>query len=201
MPRFSVARIFADWPSRIPELTLGPKRRAAIRELIGFVNFDPAWSHLRHVAYTLATVRHEAGSLFRPRREIRAPAGTKHRRLQDRYWYTGYYGRGYVQLTWDWNYKKAGIALAGQSFGGVRIEAETLLRQPDLLLQPAISYAVLARGMREGWFTGKKLSDFITPTTTDYVRARRTVNGSDKADLIAGYAAQFELLLRASLVT
>lgn len=187
--RFDVRRFCADWPSRIPALTLGPKRTAAVTELLGFINADPAWDTLRHVAYMLATIRHETAATFRPVKEWRAPVGTAHRKLQDRYWGSGFYGRGYVQLTWDWNYRKAGERLS-----------LPLEQRPDMLLQPDVSYAVCARGMREGWFTGKKLGDYITPTITDYVRARRIVNGNDKAALIAGYAHEFELLLRGSRV-
>ena len=41
--------------------------------------------------------------------------------------------------------------------------------------------------MVEGWFTGKKLSDYFNEKT-DYINARKIVNGLDKADIIAGYA-------------
>jgi hypothetical protein len=191
--------VLRDFPVRAlsAPLTLGPKRRAALAELLDYINADKDWQHLRHVAYTLATVRHETGGTFKPIKEWRAPEGTAHRKLQDRYWHTGFYGRGFVQLTWDWNYRKAGQKLAGQWLGGVQIHADTLEQHPDFLLRPAISYAVLARGLREGWFTGKKLGDYITETATDYVRARRCVNGNDRAQMIATYAQEFELMLRA----
>ncbi len=44
--------------------------------------------------------------------------------------------------------------------------------------------------MSEGWFTGVKLSD-----CTNYRDMRKVVNGMDRADLIAGYAAKFEAAL------
>ena len=51
---------------------------------------------------------------------------------------------------------------------------------------------ILVRGCSEGWFTGKKLDDYLPG---DYRGARRVVNGLDKADLIAGYAREFEAAL------
>ena len=83
---------------------------------------------------------------------------------------------GYVQLTWDYNYKKAGNLL------GV-----DLVSNPEFALRPSIAAQIIVRGMSEGWFTGKKLSDF-----TDFVSMRRIVNGTDKAALIADYARKFE---------
>jgi len=49
--------------------------------------------------------------------------------------------------------------------------------------------------MVNGWFTGKKLSDF-----TDYRNMRRIINGTDKAMEIAGFAKVFEMALNADAV-
>lgn len=101
-----------------------------------------------------------------------------------------YCGRGYVQLTWRNNYKKAGMAL------GIPLETD-----PDLALQPRVAAAIIVRGMSEGWFTGKKLGDFLgnlsLATPEQFAEARRIVNGSDKADLIAGHAVVFQRALEA----
>ena len=96
-----------------------------------------------------------------------------------------YYGRGYVQLTWYENYEKAGKKV------GV-----DLLNEPGLALSAPIAAKIMRDGMLEGWFTGKKLSDYVGLRTADYVGARRIINGTDKANLIAGYAVAFELALR-----
>jgi putative chitinase len=46
-------------------------------------------------------------------------------------------------------------------------------------------------GMNRGMFTGKKLSDYFSGTTEDWVNARRIINGTDRAALIAGYGRIF----------
>lgn len=97
-----------------------------------------------------------------------------------------FYGRGFVQLTWYSNYLRAGEKL------GV-----DLLNNPDLALQTDLSAKIMILGMKDGWFTGKNLRDYIKNSGCDYVNARRIVNGTDKASLIAGYARVFETALNA----
>ena len=64
-------------------------------------------------------------------------------------------------------------------------------------MEPAIAAKILMRGMTEGWFTGKKLSDYFI-VTDDPVNARRIINGTDKAKLIAGYYESFLGALKAA---
>jgi hypothetical protein len=158
---------------------------------------------IRELAYVLATIRWESGHTFDPVRERRANAekNPKLFALQERYWPSGFFGRGYVQMTWEKNYRLAGSRLAGESFtikdAPVTFTALTLVQNPDYLLERAVSYRIAVRGMREGWFTGKKLSQFITDAAPpDYVNARRIINGTDRATEIAAMANEFELLLR-----
>jgi predicted chitinase len=91
-----------------------------------------------------------------------------------------YYGRGFVQITWDYNYKSVGKRL------GV-----DLYNNPDLALDRDIAAEILVVGMKEGLFTGKKLSNYFTESGTDNKNARRIINGMDQAELIAGYADKF----------
>jgi hypothetical protein len=58
------------------------------------------------------------------------------------------------------------------------------------MLQVGPAAEVLVRGMMIGLFTGKKLSDF-----TDYVEMRRIINGTDRAQAIAGFALEFEKII------
>ena len=68
------------------------------------------------------------------------------------------------------------------------------------VLRPTIAYRIMSYGMRHGWFTGKKLSDFIRPgKAADYYYAREIINGLDRAGTIGGYAQKLEPILRHSL--
>jgi putative chitinase len=58
---------------------------------------------LRQAAF-LATICYES-NYFRATKEGRARLGTKARKSQDKYWATGYYGRGLIQLTHERNYR------------------------------------------------------------------------------------------------
>jgi hypothetical protein len=46
-------------------------------------------------------------------------------------------------------------------------------------------------GMAKGTFTRHKLNMYFDDDTSNWVGARRIINGSDKANLIAGYAIKF----------
>lgn len=123
------------------------------------------------LAYILATAWHE--SWLKPIKEIRATPGTSLYNTQNQYWSTGYFGRGFVQLTWQSNYQKM------SSWLGI-----DLVNNPDLALQPEVAAKILVYGMINGSFTGKKLSDYITGSYNDFYNARRVVNGLDQAQKI-----------------
>lgn len=131
---------------------------------------------IRKLAYILATAMWE--SKLTPIREIRAKAGTPLYDQQNNYWLSGYYGRGYVQLTWEKNYR----IMAN------RLGIPELVTNPDIALQPEIAAKIIVFGMYEGLFTSKKLSDYINIISEDYFNARKIVNGLDRADIIAGFA-------------
>lgn len=96
-----------------------------------------------------------------------------------------YPGRGYPQLTGKTNYAKAGTAL------GV-----DLVGHPERALEPGIAAAIMVRGMAEGWFTGKKLSDYLPrtgkATKAQLTPARRIINGTDRAGDVANYGVTFQ---------
>ena len=125
---------------------------------------------LNKLAYILATARHESN--FRPIEEHRSNTAR-----QNKYWYTGYYGRGFVQLTHEKNYRKM------SDFLGV-----DLVKNPSLALDPNNAAKILVWGMMNGRFTRKPLSRYINANTVDFHNARRTVNGTDRAERIANYA-------------
>lgn len=136
------------------------------------------------LAYCLATAWHETAFTMQPIREYGRGRGRTYGRKNKQ---TGhaYYGRGYVQLTWAFNYKRAGKELGMKLF-----------ENPDKVMMPDIAAQILYTGCIEGWFTTKKLSDYITDNKCNYRQCRRIVNGMDKASAIAGYARQFETAIK-----
>jgi putative chitinase len=78
-----------------------------------------------------------------------------------------YYGRGYVQITHDVNYKALGKAY------GI---GEELYINPDRALEPKIAYFIVSHGMRHGTFTTgiHKLSSHIYGKKCDYSKATGT---------------------------
>ncbi len=134
-------------------------------------------------AYVLATAFWETNRTMLPVEEayyLGSKAEAYRRKL--RYW--PWYGRGFVQLTWKDNY--------------VRASKETgadLIAAPGLAMDPDIAAQVLVIGSRDGWFTGKKLADYINSTRKDYKNARRIINGTDRAAEIAAIAEDYEAVL------
>ena len=106
---------------------------------------------------------------------------------------TGFWGRGFVQLTWETNYAKATTRL--RQLGLLRA-GEDLVKTPKLAMRLDLAAPILFVGMAEGWFTGKKLADYFGGGRYDPVGARRIINGTDKDDLIAGQCGKFVDALR-----
>jgi putative chitinase len=138
-------------------------------------------------AYLLATIKHETSNTFLPIYE----KGSKsyfnkyngridlgNTKAGDGYRYRG---RGFVQLTGRTNYERYGIDAT-----------------PDSALEPGTAFHILVDGTTKGVFTGVRLDKHINSSKTDYTNARRVVNGTDKASLIAGYARTFERILKDS---
>lgn len=143
---------------------------------------------VRQVAYIFATAYHEAfdyngkqtGTVQRlvPIKEGGGPGYLQSKK------YFPYYGRGFVQLTWDYNYKKYAKMLDID-----------IVQFPDLVLKYQMAAFILVHGMVNGVFTGKKLSDYIG-AKCDFIGARRIINGTDKASLIASHANAFLTALK-----
>lgn len=136
---------------------------------------DYNWPDLRWLAYAFATAYHETAFTMQPIKEY---GGESYLRSKP---YYPYYGRGYVQLTWEDNYRKMGTKLGVNMLGDNK----------DRALEPAIAAEVMYAGMRDGDFTGKKLVNYFSSTVNDPVNARRIINGTDKAQTIAGYHDKF----------
>lgn len=133
------------------------------------------------IAYILATVKRETGDTFQPVREgdwVGHISTDEYRKKHYRYY--PYYGRGYVQITWDYNYKAYSEKL------GV-----DLVSDPDKALEPNNSLFILIDGFKNGVFTGKKLTDYVSKDSVDFLNARRCINGLDHAEQIKGFAEDF----------
>jgi hypothetical protein len=134
----------------------------------------------RKLAYVLATAKHETADTMQPIAEYGHGHGHPYGAVD----VSGKapYGRGYVQLTWRYNYVRADTEL---KLGG------RLAANYDLAMDPDIAAKIIVDGMMHGWFTGAGLGHYITSTGCDFFNARRIINGTDKAALIAGYANHF----------
>lgn len=162
---------------------------------------DPGFQDARWIAYALATIKHECADTWQPIAERGRPAyfakyepGTElGRQLGNVFLGDGvrYKGRGYVQITGRRNYDAMTKAL---SLGNT----DNLVTFPERALDPSIAYRILSHGMRHGTFTGKSLGHYIKGAVCSYVKARRVINGNDRAELIAGYASRIHSILTAS---
>jgi len=164
-----------------------------LSHLIDFIITDTEITDIRWAAYMLATTKHETNHTMLPIEEygkggnrpygkeitVTDNNGKEHKNT--------YYGRGYVQLTWDYNYKSLSEKLK---------MGEDLYIYPDKVLDEKIAYQVMSYGMRHGSFTSRSLNKYISGGQCDYINARKIINGTDRAQKIADYAVTIEILLR-----
>jgi predicted chitinase len=153
------------------------------------------------LAYMLATAYHETAGTMQPVREYGSNAyltnayDVKGRNPSRAIKYGNtkpgdgikYCGRGMVQLTWKNNYARAAEQL--------KID---LVNNPDLAMQLGIAAQIMVEGMFEGWFTGLTLK-FLpvdkNATLSQFMTARKIINGTDRAERIANYALKFQTYL------
>lgn len=186
---FDRTRFFQEYRNAFG--SLNQDQVAGLNFLLSAFEGDPRWSDVRHVAYALASIRHETAHTYEPISERGSAA------YLSKYWTNAsirrslgntepadaqrYKGRGFIQITGRSNYTRFGIA-----------------DNPDKALEAQPAFDIMTRGMHEGLFTGKRLKDYINGDKVDYVQARRIINGLDKAKEIAAYARGFEEMLRAA---
>lgn len=190
-------------------------RVKALEFLLSEFEEDARWNDLRHVAYALATITIETAWTFEPIQEY----GTK-AYFERRYGYktrkgkelgndaegegAKYSGKGYVQLTGETNYERLEAAIRKQYSAlvkGYKLRTGEEFDLTDFAYQakdPEIAFAIMTIGMFQGIYTGKKITDYINSAKTDYKNARKVINGLDRATEIAGYAKEFENILKTS---
>lgn len=92
-------------------------------------------------------------------------------------------GRGYVQITGRYNYDKF-----------AKLIGVDLLRFPEKAATPEIAVKILVIGMRDGLFTGKKLSDYlVTMIECNLEQARKIVNPGEGTRRIEEFEKEFDI--------
>lgn len=171
-------------------LALGPLDQGqvdginALLAAMGEARWPVAWT-----AYGLATAWWETNKTMQPVEEAYY-LGDKAAAYRKGLRYYPWHGRGYVQLTWEKNFRWADeeCGLCGK-----------LLADPALAMQPEIAAQILVKGMEQGAFTGKRLADYLPLSGSAgldaYKSARRIINGTDRAQDIAKIALTFDAAL------
>jgi putative chitinase len=181
----------------------GKLTEGQVQGLDALLTAAPADMPLEHLAYCLATAFHETARTMQPIKEmggtayfkrmydIQGDRPTKARELGNLTLGDGarFAGRGYVQLTGKANYARASKEVGFD-----------LVATPDLAMQAGIASVIMYSGMKAGWFTGKKLSDYFKPGLSDAYNARRIINGLDKAGDIAEYHRKFLAALNSAQI-
>jgi len=181
------------------------------RQVEGFSAILDVWQErarggdVRQLAYVLATAFHETAATMQPVRETLARtdaeairrldaafAAGRLKSVRQPYWRPdaegkSWLGRGLVQLTHRRNYE------AMSQVTGVDLVAD-----PSRAMDMGVSVVILIEGMRCGSFTGHGLDDYFTPGREDWTGARRIINGTDRAELVAGYGRAFARALNAT---
>lgn len=176
---------------------------------------------ITHMAYALATAWHETGEKMQPvtenlnysvdgllktfgRHRISEASARRYGRSNSQpadqeaianVIYGGDWGLknlGNVEPGDGWRYRGRGLP---QTTGRANYRKFGLEDRPEDANKLSVAVRLLIDGSVNGTYTGKKLSDYLP---SDYVGARRVINGTDKAHEIAGYARQFENALRAA---
>jgi hypothetical protein len=198
---------------------LSSDNKTGFKYILKTAKTDTDVTRIGELAYMLATTKHETAHTFRGISEFGKGSGrpygteivvsytdatnktTTHKNK--------YYGRGYVQLTWGYNYQRVDEKLGNGKYPNknktktsdfnkgftINNAIKSIYLNPDKALEKENAYVAMVYGMQKGIFTGKKIGNYVSNVKTDYLNARRVINGTDKAATIAGYAEDFEILL------
>lgn len=211
---------FRKWRSIVT-----PQQFKGLTFLLDCIETDKFITRIDWAAYMLGTTMHETAYTFLPIHEYGS-----HKYFVNRYGSqtrigrelgndtpeegADYAGQGDVQLTGETNYEKAEIALrreypaliakwereTGKQFDLTVGDQPNDKDDPKNAQNPQIAYAIMSYGMRSGMFTGKRLNQYFHDKTQNWVGARAIINGTDRAQTIAGYGLKFYQILSASLV-
>ena len=75
-----------------------------------------------------------------------------------------------------------------------------IINKPELCLKSEVAFDILVYGFKNGSFAQVKNIDYyINENKCNYLDARKIINGTDKKNLVAKYAAKFEIILKNSI--
>jgi putative chitinase len=170
---------------------LNASQHEGMQELLLFLSNDDKIIDVRWTAYILVTVKRECDDKWKPIAEYSRGKGKKYG-IKDKITGQIYYGRGYPQTTWKDNYQTS-QDIWNKVHPDRKID---LLNNPDLLLNPEIAYFCMSYNMRYGGYTGVGLKKYFNDKTEDPINARRIINGTDVAKLIAGWYWDIKEILK-----
>ena len=98
------------------------------------------------------------------------------------------YGRGWIQTTWFENVNKLQDRIERDL--GIKYDRR-IVDDLDMLLEQPVCGDVLYWGVQSGYFNGSGRGVFYYLDKKDYLGARRTVNGLNKAAQVAGWYHDF----------
>jgi hypothetical protein len=183
--------------------SLAPAQIEGMNAIFDYWDANLATADRRWLAYILATAFHETAYTMQPVRETLATsdsraveileaafAGGRLSWVKTPYWRpdedgNSWLGRGLVQLTHRRNYE------AMSEVTGI-----DLVARPDRAMEMAPAVTILIEGMLRGSFTSHRLCDHLNEEREDWISARRIVNGTDRAEKLAGYGQAFLAAIR-----
>lgn len=201
------ARYFDQVRARLHEGRLSDAARAGHEALLSAWEARYAKHDPRFLAYCLATAFHETGAAMQPVEENLNYSADGLRKVFSKYFVAGeteafarqperianrvysnrmgngrefsgdgwrFRGRGLVQITGRDNYRIYGIE-----------------NEPEKAMEPERAVKILFDGMIAGRFTGHALCDFFNDSASDWVGARRVVNGLNRAEEIGLFGVIF----------
>lgn len=184
-------KFFDGWRDAFGPLTQG--QVDGIESLLANLEADDRVNDIRWAAYMLATTYYETAKTMQPIEEYGRGKGRRYGLPVGPYNLI-YYGRGLTQNTWLTNYDMLTKAW-NKAHPDEQID---FVKNPELLLVMKYSYWAMSYSMRNGTYTGVGLRKYINSEKTDYINARKIINGLDAAERVAGYAEKIENILRSS---
>jgi putative chitinase len=164
-------------------------------------------THVRRIAYLLATAQHASGFGTYLEERGTGPVVEGVDRCFDRYEAESplgaalgntepgdgarFRGRGFVHIRGRTSYAiwSQRLGMPDQLIGGAPVPF--FVAHPAALARPTVAAQTLVRGMRDGLFTGTPLGYFVNDKRTDYHGARRVVEGREHARVVADIALKF----------